>query len=59
MVFHRDIKSANVCLAADLSVRVVDCGLSKYVTELPGSFSSFGPSGTPGETVSLENNTKP
>ena len=47
--YHRDIKSANVCLTADLSVRVVDCGLSKYVTEPHGSFSSAGPTGTPGE----------
>ena len=46
--YHRDIKSANVCLSSDFSVRVVDCGLSKYVTEPRGSFSSAGPTGTPG-----------
>ena len=47
--FHRDIKSSNICLAADLSVRVIDCGLSKYVTESNGSFSNAGASGTPGK----------
>jgi len=48
--FHRDIKSGNVCLTTDFRVRVIDCGLGKYVTEQPGSFSSGGPSGTPGYT---------
>ena len=40
--FHRDIKSANICLCSDFSVRVVDCGLAKYVTEEVGSFSTAG-----------------
>jgi predicted RNase H-like HicB family nuclease len=40
--FHRDIKSANICLCSDFSARVVDCGLAKYVTEEAGSFSTAG-----------------
>ncbi|EJK54581.1 hypothetical protein THAOC_25776 [Thalassiosira oceanica] len=48
--FHRDIKSGNVCLTTDFRVRVIDCGLGKYVTEQLGRFSSGGPSGTPGYT---------
>jgi serine/threonine protein kinase len=47
--YHRDIKSGNICLAADLSARIIDCGLSKYVTESDGSVSTAGRSGTPGE----------
>ena len=47
--FHRDLKSANVCLMGDFSARVIDCGLAKMVTEEPGSFSTAGPTGTPGE----------
>ena len=48
--FHRDIKSANICLTGDFSARVIDCGLAKYVTEEPGSFTSAGPTGTPGKS---------
>jgi tetratricopeptide (TPR) repeat protein len=46
--FHRDIKSANVCLDADFTVRVIDCGLSKYIEESEESFSSAGGIGTKG-----------
>lgn len=48
--FHRDIKSANICLTADFSARVIDCGLAKHVTEESGSFSTAGPTGTPGKS---------
>jgi serine/threonine protein kinase len=30
-LFHRDIKSANICLAEDYTVRLIDCGLSELV----------------------------
>jgi serine/threonine protein kinase len=30
-VFHRDIKSANICLTEDLTPRLIDCGLAKFV----------------------------
>ncbi len=33
IVFHRDIKSANICLAGDFTARLVDCGLAKFVPE--------------------------
>ena len=59
-VFHRDIKSANICLAEDFTVRLIDCGLAKFVPDdnrnaLPGSVapsvkstSRDGTFGTPG-----------
>ncbi|KAI2494523.1 serine/threonine kinase [Fragilaria crotonensis] len=59
-VFHRDIKSANICLADDYAPRLIDCGLAKFVQDdspganpepLPGSLrSTFGglAFGTPG-----------
>ncbi|KAI2494578.1 serine/threonine kinase [Fragilaria crotonensis] len=35
-VFHRDIKSANICLADDFTPRLIDCGLAKlYLTPTP------------------------
>ena len=37
--YHRDIKSANVCLGADFTALVIDCGLSKYVEEGQASMS--------------------
>ena len=40
--FHRDVKSANVVVTDDLTAKVIDCGLSKYVpsaAEAPGAFS--------------------
>ena len=30
-LFHRDIKSANICLAEDYTARLIDCGLAKLV----------------------------
>ncbi|KAI2491609.1 serine/threonine kinase [Fragilaria crotonensis] len=32
-VFHRDIKSANICLADDFTPRLIDCGLAKFVLD--------------------------
>ncbi|KAI2503126.1 serine/threonine kinase [Fragilaria crotonensis] len=32
-VFHRDIKSANVCLDEDFTPRLIDCGLAKLVPD--------------------------
>ncbi|KAI2499332.1 serine/threonine kinase [Fragilaria crotonensis] len=45
-VFHRDIKSANICVADDLTPRLIDCGQAEYVpdessSDTPGSFSVF------------------
>ncbi|KAI2492673.1 serine/threonine kinase [Fragilaria crotonensis] len=44
-VFHRDIKSANICLAEDFTPRLIDCGLAKFVPDdnsraTPGSLQS-------------------
>ena len=59
-VYHRDIKSANICLAEDFTARLIDCGLAKFVPDenskvLPGSVTASlrsrtgGPAfGTPG-----------
>ena len=30
-LFHRGIKSANICLAEDYTARLIDCGLAKLV----------------------------
>ena len=30
-VFHRDIKSANICLTEDFTPRLIDCGLATFV----------------------------
>ena len=46
--YHRDIKSGNICLRADFTALVIDCGLSKYVIESEESFSSAGVMGTKG-----------
>jgi hypothetical protein len=35
--FHRDVKAANVCLTADLSPKLIDCGLAMYVPDSGGS----------------------
>ncbi|KAI2489119.1 serine/threonine kinase [Fragilaria crotonensis] len=32
-VFHRDIKSANICLANDFTPRLIDCGLAVLVSD--------------------------
>ncbi|KAI2509060.1 serine/threonine kinase [Fragilaria crotonensis] len=44
-VFHRDIKSANICLADDFTPRLIDCGLAVFVQDdnssvTPESFPS-------------------
>ncbi|KAI2493231.1 serine/threonine kinase [Fragilaria crotonensis] len=53
-VFHRDIKSANICLAEDFTARLIDCGLAKFVPDensniIPGSVapSVWSTSGLP------------
>jgi serine/threonine protein kinase len=52
-VFHRDIKSANVCLADDFTPRLIDCGLAEFLSDdnsnaAVGSVSYGPPLGTPG-----------
>ena len=32
-VFHRDIKSANICLTEDFTPRLIDCGLATFVVD--------------------------
>ena len=57
-VFHRDIKSANICLAEDFTARLIVCGLAQFVPDdnsnavTPSVRStSKGPAfGTPGYT---------
>lgn len=51
--FHRDMKSANIALMADLTPKIIDCGLSKYVPDAGvvgmSNSSSMGTRfGTPG-----------
>jgi serine/threonine protein kinase len=51
--FHRDIKSANICLKDNFRAQLIDCGLAKFVKEeqeLVLSQNSLGNSkvGTPG-----------
>ncbi|KAJ1427058.1 kinase-like domain-containing protein [Ochromonadaceae sp. CCMP2298] len=31
--FHRDVKSANICLTATLSAKLIDCGLAMFIAE--------------------------
>ena len=48
-VFHRDVKAANICLHADLSPALIDCGLAKHIVDSGGpQTSSGGRFGTPG-----------
>ena len=55
-LFHRDIKSANICLAEDYTARLIDCGLAKLVpidtntstTSSVRCSSGFSIFGTPG-----------
>ena len=46
--FHRDVKSANVCLSAQFDALVIDCGLSKYVSEDDTGYPSGGSKGSVG-----------
>jgi serine/threonine protein kinase len=49
--FHRDIKSANICLTRDLTAQLIDCGLAKFVQDDETSTStSTSKKGTPGYT---------
>jgi serine/threonine protein kinase len=32
-IFHRDIKSGNICLTQDFTAKLIDCGMSKFVSE--------------------------
>jgi serine/threonine protein kinase len=43
--FHRDIKSATICLNAQFDALVIDCGLSKYIVDGQESMSSAGTKG--------------
>ena len=38
-VFHRDIKSANICLTQDYTAKLIDCGLAKFVADNSGDIS--------------------
>ncbi len=46
-VFHRDIKSANICLTEDFTARLIDCGVAKFVEDEHNAC----PSETPSETI--------
>ena len=35
-VFHRDIKSGNICLTQDYTAKLIDCGLAKFVPDSSG-----------------------
>ena len=35
-VFHRDIKSGNICLTQDYTAKLIDCGLAKFVPDNAG-----------------------
>ena len=39
-VLHRDIKSANIYLTEDLTPRLIDCGLAKFVEDERNTFPS-------------------
>jgi Protein kinase domain len=32
-IFHRDIKSGNICLTQDYTAKLIDCGMSKFVPD--------------------------
>jgi Protein kinase domain len=32
-ILHRDIKSGNICLTQDFTAKLIDCGMSKFVTK--------------------------
>ncbi|KAL1511220.1 hypothetical protein AB1Y20_006033 [Prymnesium parvum] len=47
--YHRDVKAANVCLTAELTPQLIDCGLAKFVPDdAPAATSTGGRFGTPG-----------
>ncbi len=39
-VFHRDIKSSNICLMKDFTPKLIDCGLAKFVEDEHNAFPS-------------------
>jgi serine/threonine protein kinase len=39
-VFHRDIKSANICLTHNYTAKLIDCGLAKFAPEKGGGSPS-------------------
>ncbi len=39
-VFHRDIKSANICLSHNYKAKLIDCGLAKFAPSRGGSSPS-------------------
>jgi serine/threonine protein kinase len=43
-VFHRDIKSANICLSEDFTARLIDCGMAKFVPDENSDMSPVTPS---------------
>jgi interleukin-1 receptor-associated kinase 4 len=53
--FHRDIKSANICLKRNFTAQLIDCGLAKFVFEDGSTPASSGKKkvGTPGYTCPL------
>ena len=51
--YHRDVKSANIALSSDLTAKLIDCGLAKYIPpDAIGGHTAFTKSGarfgTPG-----------
>lgn len=48
--YHRDIKSANICLKGNFTAQLIDCGLAKFVREenVTAASSASRKVGTPG-----------
>ena len=47
--FHRDVKSANICLTATLSPKLIDCGLAKFISDdAKGAMQMSSLGGRPG-----------
>ena len=70
ILFHRDIKSANICLERNYTAKLIDCGLAKFVpvddsistSAIPFSVrntSHVGAFGTPGYTCPFHLKPKP